>query len=82
MAVLRGPKVVETVREGERLRIGQFLADLLNAAVDIAAVHVQLADDLALKRDAETQHAVRCRVLGTDVDHIFVLLEKSGGGGG
>ena len=39
-------------------------------------MHVELADDLAFERDAETQHAVRRRVLGTDIYHVLVLLEN------
>ena len=75
VAVLRGAEVVEPVREREGLRIGQLLAHLLDAAVDVAAVYVELADDLALERDAEAQHAVRGRVLGTDVDDVLALVE-------
>ena len=71
----RRPEVVEAVGQGEGLRIGQALAHLLDAAVYVATVHVELADDLALERDAEAQHAVRSRVLGADVDDVLVLLE-------
>ena len=76
VAVLRRPEVVETVRQGEGLGIGQLLAHLLDAAVDVAAVHVEFFNDLAFERHAEAQHAVRGRVLGTDVDDVLLLLEK------
>ena len=76
MAVLRGPEIVEAVRQGQRLGIGQLLAHLLDAAVDVAAVNVEFADDLAFERHAETQHAVRRRVLRADVDDVLVLLEE------
>ena len=76
MAVLRGPQIIQPVRKGQRLGIGQPLAQLLDAAVDITAVHVELLDDLALQRHPEAQHTVRRRVLGTDVDDVFVLFEE------
>ena len=76
VAVLRGPEVVEAVGQRQRLGVGQALAHLLDAAVDVAAVDVELADNLTLERDAEAQHAVRGGVLGTDVDDILALLEQ------
>ena len=76
MAVLRRPEVVEAVGKRQRLGVGQAFAHLLDAAVDVTAMHVELADDLAFERHAETQHAVRGGVLRADVDDIFVLLEQ------
>ena len=76
MAVLRSPEVIETVGQGQRLGIGQRLAHLLDTAVDVAAVHVEFFDNLAFERHAETQHAVRRRVLGAYVDDVLLLLEK------
>ncbi len=78
VAVLRGPEVVEAVGQRQRLGVGQALAHLLDAAVDVAAVDVELADNLTLERDAEAQHAVRGGVLGTDVDDVLALVEQDG----
>ena len=75
VSVLRGSEIVQTVGQGQCLRIGQALAHLLDAAVYVSAVYVELADDLAFERDAETEHAVRGRVLRADVDHILTLVE-------
>ena len=44
--------------------------------MDISAVHIHLADNLPVKLYSETKHSVRCRVLGTDIHHIFTLFEE------
>ena len=76
VAVLHGAQVVQTVGQGQCLRVGQAFVHLLDAAVDVSAVHVNLVDVLALERYSEAQHAVRGRVLGADVHYIFVVAEK------
>ena len=76
MAVLRSAEVIQTVGKSERLGIGQAFAQLFDAPVDVAAVYVELFDDFAFERYAEAEHAVRGRVLRTDVDDVLVLLEE------
>lgn len=39
-------------------------------------MRIDLLDDLALERDAEMEHAVRSRVLRSDVDDIFRVVEQ------
>ena len=70
------PQIIETIGQRERLRIGHALAHFLRTAVDITAMHVDLLDDLALERGTEAQYAMRRRVLGADVDHILLFVEK------
>ena len=76
VTVLVGRQVVEPVGERKHLRIGQALAHLLDSAMNITAVRIDLLDDLALERDAEMEHAVRSRVLRSDVDDIFRVVEQ------
>jgi len=62
--------------KSERLGIGQAFAQFFDAPVDVAAVYVEFFDDFAFERYAEAEHAVRGRVLRTDVDDVLVLLEE------
>ena len=78
MAVLHGTQVIQTVGQGQRLRVSEAFVHLLDAAMDVAAVHVNLVDGFSFERHAETEHAVCGRVLGADVYHIFVFAKQLG----
>ena len=58
VAVLHGAEIVETVSEGQGLRISQAFADFLHAAVDISEHRVDLANALAVEAHAEMKHTV------------------------
>ena len=58
VAVLHGAEIVETVSEGQGLRISQAFADFLHAAVDISEHGVDLADALTVEAHAEMKHTV------------------------
>ena len=53
MAVLHGAQIVEAVRQGERLGIGQLLVEFLHTAVDVAQHGVYLLDAFTFKAHAE-----------------------------
>ena len=73
MAVLHGTEIVHAIRERERLRVGQIFADLLDRAVDIAEVRINLGNNLTVDARAEMQHAVCRGVLRAEIDHIVVI---------
>ena len=60
--------VVEAVEVADGLQIGLVLDQLLGAAVQQADVGVDAVDDLAVQLQDKAEHAMRCRVLGTEVD--------------
>ena len=49
MAALHGAQVVQTVGQGQSLRVGEALVHLLDAAVDVSAVGVYLSDDFTVQ---------------------------------
>ena len=76
MAVMMCREIVQTVGKSKSLRICQSLTHLLDTSVDVSAVYVKLLDDLTLKTCSESKYTMRCRMLRTDVDHIFILSEN------
>ena len=75
VAVLVGGHIVHSVGEVEHLGVGETFAELLYAAVDVAAHDVNLLDGLAVDGGAEAHDAVGGGVLGADVDYIVFFLE-------
>ena len=66
--------VVEPVEIRDRLQIGLLLDQLLGAAVKQADMRVDAGDDFAVKLQDQTQHAVRSRMLGPEVDGEIAKL--------
>jgi hypothetical protein len=75
-------EVVGPVGEGDDLIVLAVLTQLLEAGVEIADVRNHPDHRLAVQLDHQPQHAVRRRVLGTDVDqHVLgaePLVELAG----
>ncbi len=65
-------QVVHPVGVGNPLPRREVLADLLGAAVQIADVRRDFADDLAVGPQHQAQHAVRAGVLRPHVDEHLV----------
>ena len=61
----------------ECLRIGQLLAYLLDAAMDISHIDIDFLDGLAVDSSAEAEHTVSSRVLRAYVDHEVIGFEHS-----
>jgi hypothetical protein len=66
--------VVEAVHVRHRLKVGAGLGQLFGAAVQQADVRVGALDDLAVQLQHQAQHAVRCRVLRTEVQGVILKL--------
>jgi hypothetical protein len=60
--------IVEAVEIGHRLQIGLVLDQLLGAAMQQADMRIDALDDLAVQFEHEAQHAVRRRMLRTEID--------------
>ena len=58
VAVHHGREVVQTVGQGESLRIGHALPHLLDAAVDIAEVRIHALHLLAVENGLQAEHTV------------------------
>src|ERR671931_624081 len=61
-------EVVHPLDDGDGLPVALVLRRLLDAGVDVADDGLEVADDLALERHQQAQHAVRGRVVGAEVD--------------
>ena len=66
--------VVEPVHVADRLVVGLGLRELLGGAVQQADMRIGFLDDLAVELEHETQHAVRRRVLRTEVHGVGLDL--------
>ncbi len=60
--------IVEPVEIRDRLQIGLVLDQLFGAAVKQADMRVDPRDDFAVKLQHQTQHAVRGRMLRSEID--------------
>ena len=60
--------IVEAIEIGQRLQVGLRLDQLLGAAVQQADVRIDPLDDLAVELQHKPQHAVRRRMLRSEVD--------------
>ena len=61
-------QVVHPLDDGDHLPVGLLLGGLLDPGVDVADDRLDVADDLALHRRQQPQHAVSGGVVGTDVE--------------
>ena len=61
-------QVVHPLDHRDHLPVGLVLGGLLDPGVDVADDRLDVADDLALKRCQQAQHAVGRRVVGPDVE--------------
>ncbi len=73
VAIDVGGHIVQTLGVEQRLRIGEALAQFLDAAVYVTTHHVHLFHHLAVERHAIAHHTVRRGVLRAKVYHIFVV---------
>ena len=66
--------VIQAVEIGNRLQIGLVLDQLLGAAMQQADMRIDAGDDLAVQVQDQAQHAVRRRMLRTEVDgHLRIV---------
>jgi phage tail protein X len=68
-----GSDVVDAIGVRHVARVRAALADLLDAAMQVADVGDGLPDDLAVARDDEPEDAVRGRMVGTHVEVISLI---------
>ncbi len=68
-------EIVLAIGPGDDLVVLAVLADLLEAAVQVADVRDAAHDRLAVELEHEAQHAVRRRMLRPDVDEHVLALE-------
>ena len=61
-------QVVHPLDDRDHLPVGLVLGGLLDPGVDVADDRLDVADDLALERRQQPQHAVGGRVVGPDVE--------------
>ena len=67
-----GGKIVGPIRVWHVSMPGNFLADLLDGAMQVTDIGNRLVDHFAVGLDHEAQHAVRTGVLRSDADsHVF-----------
>ena len=78
MLLVHRRDVVEPVEIRDRLQIGLLLDQLFGAAMKQADMRIDAGDDLAVKLQHQAQHAVRRRMLRSEVDgeiaELFGLL--------
>src|SRR6476661_5373812 len=80
--VSRTVEVILAVRPGYDLVVLPILADLLEAAVQVADVRDAPHHRLAIQLEHQPEHAVRGRVLRADIDEHVLALELGLHGGG
>ena len=68
MLLVHRRDVVEPVEVGQRLQVGLVLDQLLGAAVQEPDVGINALDHLAVEIQYQAQDAMRCRVLGPEID--------------
>jgi len=71
-----GRKIVHTVGQGQRLRVGIILAHLLYTTVNIAQMRINFLNDLAFEHRLKPQYTVGRRVLRTDIHHEIAVREQ------
>ena len=70
-----GAKIVEAIGERQYLWICIFFAYFFYAAMNVTTMHIDLAYELALERQTETQNAVGGGVLRAYIDDILFIIE-------
>ena len=74
MLLVHRRDIVEAVEIGKRLQIGLVLDQLLGAAMKQADVRVHAGDNLAIQIQDQAQHAMRRRMLGSEIDgHLRII---------
>jgi hypothetical protein len=68
MLLIHRRYIVEPIEIAERLQIGLVLDQLLSAAVQKADMRIDALDDLAVQFQDQAQHAVRGRMLWSEID--------------
>ena len=68
--------VLERIRVADGLVVVGVLAQLLDAAVEVAEHRVEVDDLLAVELEDDPQHAVGRRVLGAHVDEHLAVAER------
>ena len=72
LVVDHGRRVIQAVRQGHHLYVVPFLGQLFGAPVQVAQHRLDLNDVLAVERYPYPEHAVRARMLRSNVDrHRF-----------
>ncbi len=73
MLLVHRRDIIEPVEIRDRLQIGLLLDQLFGAAMQQADMRIDALDDLAVELQHETQHAVRRRMLRTEIDGEIAL---------
>ena len=68
--------VLERVEVGDRVVVVGVLAELLDAAMEVAEDRIEVDDLLALELQDDPEHAVGRRVLGSHVDEHLAVAER------
>ena len=68
MLLIHRRDIIEPVEIRDRLEIGLLLDQLLGAAVKQADMRVDAGNDLTVELEHQTQHAVRGRMLRSEID--------------
>ena len=73
-------EVVHPLDDWDHLPVRLALGGLLDPRVDVADERLDVADDLALERGEQPEHAVRRRVMRPDVERqqLVALLDRLG----
>ena len=59
----------------EKLRVTESFAEFFDSAMDISRYNIYLSDHLSVDGGTETHHTVGGRMLGADIDDIFIFPE-------
>ena len=73
MLLVHRRDIIEPVEIGNRLQIGLLLDQLFGAAMQEADMRIDALDDLAVKFEHQAQHAMRGRMLRTEIDGEIAL---------
>ena len=74
MLLIHRRDVVEPVEVRNRLQIGLLLDQLFRAAMQQANVRIDALDHLAVELEHQAKHAVRRRMLRTEIDRKIAEL--------
>src|SRR5262249_21228630 len=73
--VARGGDVIHPIGDEYDLRVVALLAELLDAAMEVANHHVRIDDPFPIEVQHYPQHAMRARVLRSHVENELRSLE-------
>ena len=68
MLLVHRRDVIQAVEIGERLKIGLVLDQLLGTAMQKTDMRINTGDDFAIQIQHQAQHAMRGRMLGTEIN--------------